>query len=1056
VKNYNLKFKNIFRQRFVHGFVFLFCIFTFILINFSHAAINKQMNYQGKLTNTSDVAVPYGFYDMVFKIYDGSSTLLWTGTYTAANGNAVEITNGIFSVMLGSGTGNELNLNFEADTYYLGVTVSPDVAEMAPRKRLGSVPQAINSLNVIGDGYINIDNTSPAQDAANINYNPTTGTNNALSVVYGSAGGTGTALSVTQAGTGYAATFMGGNVGIGTTNPNGVFEVKSGATSLLSVSSAGNVTAGGYFYATSTVNSPSIRAQSDNGTLTVQNRNFTSAMDAVDMSTGTFSNIDSGASVAVAIKPIYNQASGAEANTDLLINRTETALGSGLQYLINAGTGGGTYTSKFSVTNTGQGYFGGNVGIGTTSPGSKLQVNGNAVIGYAAGTATTANGLAISGNVGIGTTSPGALLTLVKADSSALTDLLINPTAKTSGNFVDFQINGSTRFNVDYTGWATVTGVRPGNSNGVLYLGHGSSSTVAHDWVNITPQLRNTSGAGNGLNVNAYFGANTANMDGTYAASLISPIWNMETATSEGVSYDLLINRTETNLSTGIQRLISAGTGGGTYIEKFGVSNTGQGYFAGNVGIGTTNPTHKLLVYNNAGTDTAAVMGVNDNTIAANIGYGGYFQNNQGVGSYMGRGVYGIYCTAGAVGGCAGNDVWTNLSDARLKTEVSDLSETSGLDAILKLRPVNFRWKDSKRYSAFGEQIGFLAQDVEKIFPDSGIVSAAGRSETITLADGTTEVVPNVKSLSYASFVVPLVKAVQEQQTQIADVNLKTSQNVETVGQLQKSVDDNLSVISGNFSAVNTQLALHESTINEQQSEISNFKFQISNQIQNLNEQVSNLNNQYTILDTKYSILDTKTGLNEAEKSDLISRLTAAETKLLNDEHDLITFEKGTNDTLSSMLDTEDMLTNRVLDHEDRLKALEAKLATATVSATVVASGEIPANAVTQDALGNATLAGVFTAKGIVAGSLDVKNLKLGTQTSGSAKILSGQTEIPIPSTEAKVDSKIYVTPTGSTFGKILYVGKEAGDIIPGESFKVKFDGAALTSDVQFNWLVVN
>src|SRR5581483_1063701 len=45
----------------------------------------------------------------------------------------------------------------------------------------------------------------------------------------------------------------------------------------------------------------------------------------------------------------------------------------------------------------------GNVGIGTTSPGSELQVNGNTAIGYSSSTAGPANGLAVSGNVGIGT-----------------------------------------------------------------------------------------------------------------------------------------------------------------------------------------------------------------------------------------------------------------------------------------------------------------------------------------------------------------------------------------------------------------------------------------------------------------------------------------------------------------------------------------------------------------------------------------------------------------------------------------------------------------------------
>jgi hypothetical protein len=58
----------------------------------------------------------------------------------------------------------------------------------------------------------------------------------------------------------------------------------------------------------------------------------------------------SGTNVVLAITPTYNQASGNAANTDLLINRTQTAVGSGAQLLIDAQVGG---VSQFRVSNTG-------------------------------------------------------------------------------------------------------------------------------------------------------------------------------------------------------------------------------------------------------------------------------------------------------------------------------------------------------------------------------------------------------------------------------------------------------------------------------------------------------------------------------------------------------------------------------------------------------------------------------------------------------------------------------------------------------------------------------
>lgn len=59
------------------------------------------------------------------------------------------------------------------------------------------------------------------------------------------------------------------------------------------------------------------------------------------------SSATSGTVVVFTVTPTYNQSSGTAANTDLDVNRTETAVGSGAQYSFTARRGG---TNQFSVT----------------------------------------------------------------------------------------------------------------------------------------------------------------------------------------------------------------------------------------------------------------------------------------------------------------------------------------------------------------------------------------------------------------------------------------------------------------------------------------------------------------------------------------------------------------------------------------------------------------------------------------------------------------------------------------------------------------------------------
>lgn len=134
----------------------LILVSSILFFSSADAAINKMINYQGKLTNTSGWAVPDGNYEFEFNIFTvvvGCSSV-WTGLYTS--GNAIPVSRGIFSVLLGST--NALNIDFTQDSYYLEVKIfnsgTSTWETFNNRKRIGAVPQAFNANGLSGDGFI--------------------------------------------------------------------------------------------------------------------------------------------------------------------------------------------------------------------------------------------------------------------------------------------------------------------------------------------------------------------------------------------------------------------------------------------------------------------------------------------------------------------------------------------------------------------------------------------------------------------------------------------------------------------------------------------------------------------------------------------------------------------------------------------------------------------------------------------------------------------------------------------------------------------------------------
>jgi hypothetical protein len=104
------------------------------------------------------------------------------------------------------------------------------------------------------------------------------------------------------------------------------------------------------------------------------------------------------------------------------------------------------------------------------------------------------------------------------------------------------------------------------------------------------------------------------------------------------------------------------------------------------------------------------------------------------------------------VGSIGGKVAWSALSDRRAKRDVRDLDPDLGLELVRRLRPVAYTLVDGNGRT----DLGFVAQEVEAVLGDGFNLLGIGGDPDRTLF------------LRHADLLAPLVKAVQEQQAEIA------------------------------------------------------------------------------------------------------------------------------------------------------------------------------------------------------------------------------------------------------------------------------------------------
>lgn len=111
------------------------------------------------------------------------------------------------------------------------------------------------------------------------------------------------------------------------------------------------------------------------------------------------------------------------------------------------------------------------------------------------------------------------------------------------------------------------------------------------------------------------------------------------------------------------------------------------------------------------------------------------------------------------------SEVWSvngtiQTSDARLKVQITDMQY--GLNEIMKLRPVTYRWKQDPSQL----KVGLIAQEVQQVVPE--VVVGNAQSDTL--------------GMNYAELVPVLIKSVQELKKEIEDLK----KELETIKAKQK------------------------------------------------------------------------------------------------------------------------------------------------------------------------------------------------------------------------------------------------------------------------------
>ncbi len=272
-------------------------------------------------------------------------------------------------------------------------------------------------------------------------------------------------------------------------------------------------------------------------------------------------------------------------------------------------------------------------------------------------------------------------------------------------------------------------------------IGYGNTSNGAYALEKNTTGSKNTANGGDALKENTEGSDNTAtgydalssNIAGNYSVAFGSRALRNNTSGNSNTAigyYSLGVISGNSNTAIGVNTLINNTNGNNNTAigVDAGFNNSGSGNVFLGFSAGRNETGSNTLYIDNSSTATPLIKG----NFSANT-----FHIN---------------------GTASGNSAWANASDGRLKTRIQTIENP--LQKVLSLRGVNYHWKDGSIY-AKGKQMGFIAQEVEKVLPEIVKKPTQGQAHY---------------SMQYAPLTALLIEAIKEQQQTILDLTNRIKQ----------------------------------------------------------------------------------------------------------------------------------------------------------------------------------------------------------------------------------------------------------------------------------------